>query len=207
MVKNVLLFTGGLILFLTGSVLYGILLNLREKPLQQEMALKSLTKIENPKIVINRSTFELSLFSDTILVKKYRAVFGRNAKQKSSEDDNATPIGTYKICEIFATHKYWKLFKITYPNLQDVEAGLVKGSLSQSEYEKLRFDNNYGNCVNPKTKLGGNVGIHGIGELNFLFKNLPFVFNWTDGSIAVSNENIDELYNVVTKGTEVVIIK
>ncbi|MDP3150530.1 MAG: L,D-transpeptidase [Ignavibacteria bacterium] len=207
MVKNVLLFTGGLFLFLTGCVLYGVLLNVKEKPLQQEMALKGLTKVENPRIVINRTTFELALYSDTILVKKYRAVFGRNPLAKRSANDNATPIGVYKICEIVTSHKYGKLFKLTYPNLQDVEAGLAKGILSQDEYEKLRFDNNYGECVNAETKLGGNVGIHGIGELNFIFKNLPFVFNWTDGSIAISNENIDELYNVITKGTEVVIIK
>jgi len=207
MVKNVLLFTGGLILFLTGCISYGILLNLRENSLQQEMTLKGITKIENPRIVINRNTFELSLYSDTILVKKYRAVFGRNSQQKSSAGDNATPMGTYKICEILPSHKYWKFLKLTYPNLEDVEAGLANGSINQNEYEKLRFDNNYGDCVNATTKLGGNVGIHGIGALNFIFKNLPFVFNWTDGSIAVSNENIDELYNVVTKGTEVVIIK
>jgi len=207
MVKNVLLFTGGLILFLTGCISYGVLLNLREKPLQQEMALKGLTIIENPRIIINRNTFELALYSDTILVKKYRAVFGRNSKQKISADDNATPIGDYKICEINSAHKYWKFFKLNYPNLVDVETGFAKGSLNRNEYEKLRFDNNYGESINAGTKLGGNIGIHGIGKLNFIFKNLPIVFNWTDGSIAVSNENIDELYSVVTKGTAVVIIK
>jgi hypothetical protein len=53
--------------------------------------------------------------------------------------------------------------------------------------------------------LGGNIGIHGIGKLNFLFKNLPFVFNWTDGSIAISNEEIDELCGVIKKGTKVTI--
>ena len=207
MVKNVLLFTGGLFLFLTGCVLYGVLLNVKEKPLQQEMALKGITKVENPRIVINRTTFELALYSDTILVKKYRAVFGRNPLSKRSANDNATPIGTYRICEVLTKHKYGKLFKLTYPKLQDVETGFINGSITQDEYEKLRFDNNYGTCINTGTQLGGNVGIHGIGELNFLFKNLPFVFNWTDGSIAVSNESVDELYNVVTKGTEVVIIK
>ena len=207
MVKNVLLFTGGLFLFLTGCVLYGVLLNVREKPLQQVMAMKGLTKIENPRIVIDRNTFELALYSGTVLVKKYRAVFGRNPLPKQHAHDNATPIGLYKICEILTKHKYGKFFKLTYPNLQDVEAGFIRGNLTQDEYEKLRFDNNYGDCVNAETKLGGNVGIHGIGELNFIFKNLPFVFNWTDGSIAVSNENLDELYNIITKGTEVVIIK
>jgi len=53
--------------------------------------------------------------------------------------------------------------------------------------------------------LGGDIGIHGIGRLNFFFKNLPFVFNWTDGSIALSNENIDELISVVKVGTKIVI--
>jgi len=207
MVKNVLLFTGGLFLFLTGCVLYGVLLNVKEKPLPQEMDLKGLTQIENPRIVINRSTFELALYDDTTLVKKYRAVFGRNPNPKNSANDNATPIGAYKICEILTSHEYGKLFKLTYPNLQDVEVGLASGLINTDEYEKLRFDNNYGNCINAKTKLGGNVGIHGIGELNFIFKNLPFVFNWTDGSIALSNENIEELYTVIRKGTEVVIIK
>ena len=55
------------------------------------------------------------------------------------------------------------------------------------------------------TYLGGNVGIQGIGRLNFLFKYLPFNYNWTDGSVAISNENMDELYSVVKKGTRVVI--
>ncbi len=51
-----------------------------------------------------------------------------------------------------------------------------------------------------ETELGNNIGIHGIGRLNFIFKNLPFIYNWTDGSIAVSNENIDEIYSVAKKG-------
>ena len=36
-------------------------------------------------------------------------------------------------------------------------------------------------------------------------KNLPFVYNWTNGSISVSNEAIDEIFSVVQKGTKVVI--
>jgi len=207
MVKNVLLVTGGLFLFLAGCILYGVLLNLREKPLLDEMKGKGISEVQNPKIIINRGTFELDLYSDTILVKKYRAVFGRNPRQKMSADDNATPIGAYKICEIDTVFKYRKLFKLNYPNLSDAETGFAHGKLTRREYEKLRFDNNYGQCVDAKTQLGGDIRIHGIGQLNFIFKNLPFVFNWTDGSIAVSNESIDELYTVVTEGTEVVIIK
>ena len=39
----------------------------------------------------------------------------------------------------------------------------------------------------------------------YIFKNLPFVFNWTNGSIAMSDENIDEIHSVIREGTEVVI--
>jgi len=53
--------------------------------------------------------------------------------------------------------------------------------------------------------LGGNICIHGIGRLNSIFKNLPFVYNWTDGSIALSNESLDEILSVIKTGTQVVI--
>jgi hypothetical protein len=69
----------------------------------------------------------------------------------------------------------------------------------------LNFEFYYSECPEPDTDLGGNIGIQGIGEYNAIFKNLPFVFNWTDGSIAVSNEDIDEIYSVVKRGTKVVI--
>ncbi|HQJ45413.1 MAG TPA: L,D-transpeptidase, partial [Ignavibacteriaceae bacterium] len=53
--------------------------------------------------------------------------------------------------------------------------------------------------------LGGNIGIQGIGRLNYVFKNLPFVYNWTDGSIALSNEDLDEIIKVIKPGTQIVI--
>ncbi len=52
-------------------------------------------------------------------------------------------------------------------------------------------------CPYENTILGGEIGIQGIGEYNLIFKNLPFVFNWTNGSAAISNESIDELLSVV----------
>ena len=75
----------------------------------------------------------------------------------------------------------------------------------EKEIDQLKFDFYYSGCTSDKTILGGNIGIHGIGRYDYFFKNLPFVYNWTDGSIAVSNEDIDELYTAVKKGTEVVI--
>jgi hypothetical protein len=102
-------------------------------------------------------------------------------------------------------NKYHKFLRLNYPNLNDATEALRKGIISQKEFDKLSFQFYYDDCPDLVTALGGNIGIQGIGEYNSIFKNLPFVYNWTDGSVAVSNESIDEIYSVVKKGTKVVI--
>ena len=102
-------------------------------------------------------------------------------------------------------NKYYKFFRINYPNISDASDGLRKGEITQEEFDEIKFEYSNGKCTDANTPLGGDMGIHGIGRLDYLFKYLPFVYNWTDGSIALSNEDIDELYSVVKKGTKVVI--
>lgn len=204
--RNAVIFSGGIILFTAGVLVYGIILNLREVTLAEAMAKKGITKIKNPVIIINRKSFNLSLYDDTILVKTYRASFGRNiSSPKMEKGDNATPVGNYTICEIDTVSKYHKFFRLNYPNLNDAEEAFRKGWINQQLFDKLKFEFFYKGCVDSTSRLGGSVGIEGIGEYNYIFKNLPFVYNWTDGSVAVSNEAIDELYSVVKKGTKVVI--
>lgn len=204
--RNIILFSGGIILFIAGVIVYGILLNLQQEPLSNKMKKKGFAVIENPNIIIDRSNFTLSVYEDTVLIKTYSANFGRNSsKQKIEAGDNATPVGTYKICEIDSLNKYHKFFRINYPNMDDAEEALRRGLISQSEFDKLKFQFYYDDCITAETKLGGNIGIHGIGKYNSIFKYLPFVYNWTDGSIALSNEDIDELYLILKKGTKVVI--
>ncbi|HUX92803.1 MAG TPA: L,D-transpeptidase [Ignavibacteriaceae bacterium] len=206
MLRSVILFSGGIILFVAGVIVYGIIINMREVPLSVDMSQKGFTKLDDPVIVVSRSSYSLKLYNDTVLIKSYTANFGRNVSvPKSKAGDLATPVGDYKICEIDTNTKYYKFFKINYPNIYDATEALRKGVITQQEFDKIKYDYYYGICPDPNTELGGNMGIHGIGRLDFLFKYLPFVYNWTDGSIAISNENMDELYSVVKKGTKVVI--
>lgn len=205
-VKNVIFFTGGIVLFITGVIGYGVILNLRIEPINKLMAEKGIKKISHPIIIIDRKEYTLSLYSDTTFIKDYRAYFGRNVQsQKSRKNDLATPVGDYKICEIDTIYQYDKLFKLNYPNISDISEGLRKGIITQQQYDSLKDELNNGGCPHIDTELGNNMGIHGLGRLNFLLKNLPFVYNWTDGSIAISNESIDEIYPLVKKGTKVVI--
>ncbi len=204
--KSALFFSGGIVLFIMGVIVYGIVLNLREVPLQEAMTEKGFTKLHNPNIIIKRTDYTLNLYEDTVLIKTYNASFGKDVHNpKTRADDFATPVGSYRICEIDEDHKYHIKLKLNYPNINDITEALRKNLITQQEFDQLKFEFYYEDCPKLETILGNDVSIHGIGEYDFIFKNLPFVFNWTDGSIAVSNEDINELYSVVSKGTKVVI--
>jgi len=206
LIRNIFLTILTIIIFLAGVLAYGILLNQREVPLNQAMLEKGFTKLEDVNIIIDRKKFSLELYEGDVLIKSYRASFGRNLSDKKKlANDGATPVGEYKVCEILPQHKYYKFIKLNYPNLDDATEALRKGIISQREFNRLKFEFYYSDCTSSDTALGGDIGIHGIGRLNFFFKNLPFVFNWTDGSIALSNENIDELISVIKVGTKIVI--
>lgn len=204
--KNALFFSGGIILFIAGVIVYGVLLNLREVPLQDAIREKGFTTLHNPNIIISRKDYTLSLYEDTVLIKNYHASFGKNVNiPKTSAHDFSTPVGTYQICSIDKDHKYYIKLKLNYPNINDITEALRKNLITQQEFDQLKFEFYYDDCPELETPLGNDVSIHGIGEYNFIFRNLPFVYNWTDGSVALSNEDIYELSTVVSKGTKVVI--
>jgi murein L,D-transpeptidase YafK len=204
--RNAVYFSGGIILFLAGAIVYGIILNLREDSLLESLKEKGYERFENPNIVVERKAFSLNLFEDTVLIKTYRASFGKNlSASKTKAEDNATPIGEYAICDIDSNNQYHKFLKLNYPNVNDAAEALRKGWITQKQFDQLKFEFYYEGCPKANTILGGNLGIHGIGKFDYILKNLPFVYNWTDGSIAVSNEAVDEIFSVVQKGTKVVI--
>ncbi len=198
--------TAAMFLFMLGMILYGIILNIREVPLAESMGEKGFTNLVNCNILIDKENYTLNLYEDTVLVKSYRVSFGRNVHHvKNRAGDEATPIGVYKICAIDSSELYTRLFRLNYPNIDDASEALRKGLISQKDFNQIKFEFYYEGCTKFHKVLGGEIGIHGIGRLNYIFKNLPFVYNWTNGSIAMSDEDIEELYSVVKIGTKVVI--
>jgi len=203
---NIIYMTAAMFLFMLGMILYGIILNIREVPLAESMGRKGFTNLVNCNILIDKENYTLNLYEDTVLVKSYRVSFGRNVHHvKNRAGDEATPIGVYKICAIDSSELYTRLFRLNYPNIDDASEALRKGLISQKDFNQIKFEFYYEGCTKFNKVLGGEIGIHGIGRLNYIFKNLPFVYNWTNGSIAMSDEDIEELYSVVKIGTKVVI--
>ena len=186
-------------------VIYGIILNASEPSLPEAMVSKGLRYLVNVSIHIDRKNYTLDLYSDTILVKTYNAVFGRNSSpNKTYSDDDATPLGNYEICSIDTSNKYHKFLRLNYPNKKDAAEAVKMKLISSDDYDRIIDEIDGGNCP-PVIHKNLIIGIHGIGKLNIIFKNLPFVYNWTNGSIAVSNEDIDEIYSATRIGTQVVI--
>ena len=206
MLRNIIYIMSSVIIFFIGIVIYGIIINLRDITLEEAMREKNLTLISNPSIVIDRRNYSLELYSDTVLVKKYNAVFGRNnGKVKLSKYDLITPIGKYSICKIDTNNIYYKKLLLNYPNIVDAAEALRLKTITKEEFLTISKSIQNGGCAFDKTILGSDIGIQGIGEYNLIFKNLPFAFNWTNGSIAISNESIDELLSVVNVKTKVMI--
>ncbi len=204
MLRNILYISGGIFVFFVGMVIYGIILNSGEINLAEAMQSKGLSKLENVHLVVNKNKYRVELYSNTLLIKSYKAVFGKNKSEiKTFAEDYVTPLGSYIICSVDTNSVYHKFLKLNYPNLRDAAEALKNGYISNEEYMKLKEGFNNNDCSPYDTKLGANIGIHGIGEYNLIFKNLPFVFNWTNGSIAVSNESIDEIYEATHIGTKV----
>lgn len=205
MLKSIIYFIASLVIFFAGIICYGMILNLREVSLSEAVAEKHMSYLTNVHLLVDRRNYRLDLYSDTVLVKSYRAVFGRNnnGNHRPSPESQVTPLGSYQICEIDTVSRYRKFLRLNFPNTKDLTEAYSSGLISENEYETLYEQLQSGSCAKSSGKKFPDIGIHGIGRLNFIFKNLPFTFNWTNGSIAVSNENIDEIYSVIKPGTEV----
>ncbi|MGE5411045.1 MAG: L,D-transpeptidase family protein, partial [Clostridiales bacterium] len=179
-------------------------LNLREVTLSEAAAQKHLTYLTNIHIIVEKRKYKLELYSDTKLVKTYKAVFGRSSSTKKSFlNDKRTPVGKYVICDIDTTSQYKKFLRLNFPNSMDIQEALKQRLITENEFFSASEALQSNQCPKLGSTKTKDIGIHGIGRLNFIFKNLPFVYNWTNGSVAISNENIDEIYSVIKVGTEV----
>ncbi len=186
--------------------MYGMLQNSGEIPLEKILLENSIDLSDKLNLVVDKGTHRLIVFADTTRVKSYKIACGRNQNDiKRSVEDYVTPIGEYSICSIEESDNYYKIFKLNFPNIHDAAEAYKNGDITKGDYDNIALSFNTQTCSFGETKLGANIGIHGIGNYNFIFKNLPFVFNWTNGSIAINDESMDELLPYLRIGTKVLI--
>jgi hypothetical protein len=134
------------------------------------------------------------------VIRKFWVALGKDpASGKLLRGDGRTPSGRYYICEKQPRSRFRKFLGISYPNIDDAERAFADRLITADEWADI-FVANLRQTVPPwSTPMGGRVGIHGFG-------GRPLIpVDWTEGCIAVSDADIDYLYDRVPLGTPVVI--
>ena len=136
------------------------------------------------KILIEKAKRTMTVFSHNEVVKSYRVSLGfAPVGHKQQEGDGKTPEGQYVIESKNPHSRYHLSLKISYPSKDDRTAALKGG-----------------------VKPGGDIMIHGLGRGFSWMGPWHHLKDWTLGCIAVTNEEIDELYPAIDVGTLVKIV-
>lgn len=135
------------------------------------------------KLIVIKSKGIMQAYADEQLIKTYKVSIGQHPMgDKEFEGDKKTPEGSYIINDKNPNSGYSKNLGVSYPNAADIK-----------EAKEKRF------------KPGGEIKIHGLKNgIGFIGKFHRF-FNWTAGCIAVTNEEMDELYKAVEVNTPIII--
>ena len=132
-------------------------------------------------VLVDKSERKLYLLRDGIKYREYSIALGpRPRGHKLHAGDERTPEGRYILD--FKTEKsdYYKAIHISYPNEQDIKRALDIGA-----------------------PPGGSIMIHGMPNNTTLRPELIQKFNWTDGCIAVTNADMDEIWSAIKPGTPI----
>lgn len=116
--------------------------------------------------------------------------------------DGVTPLGTFRISSIREETRYHRFFALNYPALDDARRAFARGQITEAELEAIRRAHEQGLEPPSSTPMGGNIGIHGLGTGD---PRIHEDFNWTDGCIALTNEQVDELAQWVRPRMTVII--
>lgn len=137
------------------------------------------------KVFVDKSERILKLLSKDTVVKSYRIALGDSPiGHKHQQGDQRTPVGYYTLDYKNENSIAHRSIHVSYPNAADKAQAKSRG-------------------VNP----GGDIMIHGqmngFGHLAGLNQQR----DWTDGCIAVTNDEMDEIMAAVKVGTAIEIVE
>ncbi len=133
------------------------------------------------KIFIEKSKRTLSLMSGNEVLKTYKVALGSQPiGPKDRQGDHKTPEGLYFVDRKVPNSTFYKALHLSYPSPAD-----------RAHAKRLG--------LSP----GGDVEIHGLGAKFGFIGAAHRLHDWTDGCIALTNEEIDEIYPQIAVGTPV----
>lgn len=141
----------------------------------QEVALKA------DLVVVEKAQRALYLLREGEILRRYRIALGRNpVGPKAREGDSRTPEGVYRLDWRNAKSRYYRSIHISYPNESDRWRAAERG-----------------------VAAGGDIMIHGQPPGSGGSGAIQIPWDWTDGCIAVTNDEMDEIWVLVDDGTAI----
>ena len=133
------------------------------------------------RVVVLKKEHRMILYSGNTVVKSYAVALARGGlRPKEQRGDHRTPEGEYRIDSRRSASAFHRALHVSYPSEADRARARKMG-------------------VDP----GGDIMIHGIrnglGWLGSAHRSM----DWTDGCIAVTDSEIEEIWELVGDGTTV----
>jgi murein L,D-transpeptidase YafK len=142
-----------------------------------------LTPLKADRMVVLKGERRLVLMRGDRVLKVYTVALGRYPKgHKTREGDAKTPEGTYTVDYRLDSDRsrFYRALHISYPNKRDVANARRRG-------------------VDP----GGQIMIHGL-PTRWSAKDVGHPrIDWTQGCIALTNREMDEIWKMVADGTQI----
>jgi murein L,D-transpeptidase YafK len=135
-------------------------------------------------IVVIKSKRQLLAFSSGQLLISYKVALGRNPiGDKQFEGDEKTPEGKYRIDGKNPSSRFYRNLGISYPDsIHLIQAAKMGKS------------------------PGGDVKIHGLRNGLGIIGRFHRLTDWTNGCIALTNSQMDELYDHTKVGSPIIIL-
>jgi len=134
------------------------------------------------RIVVEKSKRVMTLYNNLEVIKIYRIALGFSPQgHKEKQGDGKTPEGQYKICGKNPNSRFHKSLRVSYPSSKDIECAKK-------------------NCI---ADPGNDIMVHGLGRGFSWLGKTHLLKDWTLGCIALTNEEIDEIYDAVKVGATI----
>lgn len=136
------------------------------------------------RVLVKKSEKILYLMKNNAPMREFRVALGpRPRGHKQQQGDERTPEGIYVLEYKNEKSDFYKSIRVSYPNSSDMQWAQENG-------------------VDP----GGDIMIHGMPNNSTLPEAFVQMYNWTDGCIAVTNAEMDEIWQAVEPGTLIEIL-
>jgi murein L,D-transpeptidase YafK len=133
------------------------------------------------RILVEKAERRLSLYRDNQLIRTYAVALGGNpVGTKERQSDSRTPEGRYTIDLRNDASRFHLSLRISYPDHADRARAAASG-------------------VSP----GGDIFVHGLPNGYDWLGAAHRARDWTDGCIAVTNAEIEEIWSLVAIGTPI----